>query len=106
MKRRGRALPLLRLTGRLTALGVGLLIFSLIAVQFARVIGDNVSMTRTLYRLRGDVARLQHRRAEQLHEIARLRNPAGTIPEIHDRLRLVRPNETLVFVKPDPTPTP
>ena len=44
------------------------------------------------------------RRDDQQRELRRLRDPQGAVPEIHDRLRLVRPNETLIFVFPKPAP--
>lgn len=81
-------------------------IVALVGVQFARVIGDNVRMARDLHRIQGDVARLSRRRDVQLETIARLRQPGGSIPEIHDRLRLVLPNEAIVFIQPRPTAHP
>ncbi|MBV8373770.1 MAG: hypothetical protein JOY69_10970 [Candidatus Eremiobacteraeota bacterium] len=96
----------LRLTGRIAALALALLILTLVGVQFARVIGENVSMVRRLTSLRSDIAALQKRSAEQRRDIDRLRNPEGAIPEIHDRLRMVRANETLIFVSPAPAPSP
>jgi hypothetical protein len=35
-----------------------------------------------------------------------LSDPRGALPEIHDRLRLVRPGEVLIFVSPAPSPAP
>ncbi|HEY5339840.1 MAG TPA: hypothetical protein VIK27_02345 [Candidatus Aquilonibacter sp.] len=95
----------MRLLGRLTAVGVGLLIFTLVAVQFARVIDQNVALASSLNATQSDIAALQTRRAWQIRQLRRLENPEGAIPEIHDRLRLVRPNEAIVFVSPMPSPT-
>jgi cell division protein FtsB len=50
------------------------------------------------------MAALERRRDDQQRELRRLRDPQGAVPEIHDRLRLVRPNETLIFVFPKPAP--
>ncbi|HEY6326599.1 MAG TPA: hypothetical protein VIW73_08845 [Candidatus Cybelea sp.] len=98
--------PVLRLAGRIMATGIALLVVGLVAVQFARAIGENVSAAREFSSVRADIAALQKRRDEQQRELRRLRDPQGAIPEIHDRLRLVRPNEALIFVSPQPAATP
>jgi len=94
----------LRLAGRITAAALGLLVAVLVAIQFGRAIGENVAMARQLSSIRADVATLEKRRLQQHREIARLRDPEGAIPEIHDRLRMVRANETIIFVSPVPSP--
>jgi cell division protein FtsB len=83
------------------------LVFVLVAVQFGRIIHENVAMAQELSSVQGDVHTLEARRREQIRELRRLADPEGAVPEIHDRLRLVRPNEALIFVKPAPaTPAP
>jgi len=104
--RRPRASLLLRLAGRVTATAVALLVFTLIGVQFARVIGENVAMANELSGVNGDISALKARRVLQLRELHRLRDPEGAVPEIHDRLRLVRPNEAIIFVSPAPPASP
>jgi hypothetical protein len=104
--RRPRASLLLRLAGRITAAAVALLIFTLIGVQFARVVGENVAMASELSGVNNDISALQARHSLQLRELRRLRDPDGAVPEIHDRLRLVRPNEAIIFVSPAPSATP
>ncbi|MEO6834699.1 MAG: septum formation initiator family protein [Candidatus Tumulicola sp.] len=106
MKRRTHARPILRFIGRITASALALLVFTLVGIQFARVIGENVTMARDLSSVRSDIATLHKRRAEQRREIARLRDPQGVVPEIHDRLRMVRPNEAIIFIKPAPSSAP
>lgn len=101
---RRRARPALRLAGRVAATALALLVVTLVAIQFARAIGENLSAAHELSAIRSDIASLKHRRDEQRSELRRLRDPEGTIPEIHDRLRLVRPNEALIFVSPQPAP--
>ncbi len=98
--------PVLRLAGRVVAAAIALLVVGLVAVQFARAIGENVAAMHELSTIRADIAALQRRRDEQQQELRRLRDPQGAIPEIHDRLRLVRPNEALIFVSPQPAATP
>jgi cell division protein FtsB len=100
LKKRFR--PILRLAGRIVTVAVALLIVTLVGVQFARAIGENVGAVRELSSIRSDIAALEKRRDEQQRELRRLRDPQGAIPEIHDRLRLVRPNEAIIFVSPQP----
>lgn len=101
-----RARPVLRIAGRaLTAAGL-LLIATLVVVQFARAINENLRAARQLSQIRSDIAELTRERDEEERELRRLRDPQGVIPEIHDRLRLVRPNEVLIFVSPAPSPPP
>ena len=97
---------LLRLAGRITATALAVLVVTLLAIQFARAIGENLATARQLSSIRTDIASLERRRDEQQREMRRLRDPLGAVPEIHDRLRLVRPNETLIFVSPQPASTP
>jgi hypothetical protein len=104
--RRPRARSLLRLFGRITAAVVALLVFTLIGVQFARVIGENVAMANELHGVDADISALELRHQLQLRELQRLRDPDGAVPEIHDRLRLTRPNEAIIFVSPAPSASP
>jgi hypothetical protein len=99
---KGRVRPVLRLAGRIVAAGIALLIVTVVAVQFARAIGENVGAASELSSIRTDITGLKKQRAEQQRELRRLRDPQGAIPEIHDRLRLVRPNEAIIFVSPQP----
>ena len=59
--RRPRATLLLRLAGRITAAAVALLVFTLVGVQFARVIGENVAMASELSGVNNDISALQAR---------------------------------------------
>ena len=101
-----RRSPALRFAGRVTVLAITLLVATLVVIQFARAIGQNLAAARELSTMRSDIAALRVRRAEQQQELKRLRNPEGAVPEIHDRLRLVRPNETLIFISPQPAAQP
>jgi cell division protein FtsB len=104
MKRSAR--PIIRFAGRVTATALGLLVVTLVAIQFGRAIAQNVGAARELSSLRSDVGALERRRDDQQRELKRLRDPQGVVPEIHDRLRLVRPNEVLIFVSPQPPAGP
>ncbi len=99
---KGRTQPALRGAGRLTVGVIVLLVAGLVGVQFARAIGENVVAERELTAIRSDISALQRRREDQKRELLRLRDPQGAIPDIHERLRLVRPNETIIFVSPAP----
>jgi hypothetical protein len=90
----------------LTAAGVALLVFTLVAIQFGRVIDQNVALASTLTSTRSDITRLEARREWQLRQLRRLEDPDGAIPEIHDPIRQVRPNQAIVFVSPVPSPSP
>ncbi len=96
----------LRFAGRLGAAAVGLLLFTLIAIQFARAIDQNVALANELSTTQRDITALQARREHQVRELRRLEDPEGAIPEIHERLRLVGPRETMIFVSPAPSAQP
>lgn len=90
----------------MTAVAIALLVVTLVGVQFARAIGENLAAAHELSSIRTDISALDKRRDDQRRELIRLRDPQGAIPEIHDRLRLVRPNEAIIFVSPQPAATP
>ncbi|HTV93721.1 MAG TPA: hypothetical protein VMG98_13480 [Verrucomicrobiae bacterium] len=106
MKRRTRASLIWRFLGRLGAAAVALLLFTLVAIQFARVVDANFALAHELSTTQSDITQLQARREWQLRQLRRLEDPEGAVPEIHDRLRLVRPNEAIVLVSPMPSPPP
>ena len=89
-----------RLLRRLAFALVGVVVFTLVSIQFARIVNENIAMARSLSSVRSDVAALRaHRREDELR-LRRLVEPEGAVPEIHDRLHLVRPNEAIIFIKP------
>lgn len=100
MKRRSRASDMLALAGRLGVGALSSLIFVLIAIQFGRIIRENIAMANQLSAVKTDIRDLQLRRRDQLRQIKRLADPRGAVPEIHDRLKMVGPNEAIVFIKP------
>jgi cell division protein FtsB len=106
LKRRVHARPVIRLLGRVTASALGLLVFTLVGIQFARVIGQDLAMAHDLSSVNAQIAILKKREVRQRADIRRLRDPEGAVPEIHDRLRMVRPNEEIIFVSPVPSPAP
>jgi cell division protein FtsB len=104
VKRRTRASLVVRFVGRVGATALALLVFTLVAIQFARVIHQNIALSSELSAAQNDITRLQAHRDWQMRQLRRLQDPPGAIPEIHDRLRLVRANEAIVFVSPLPSP--
>ena len=102
---RPSALFLLRFASRFAVISAAVLVILLVGIQFARAIDQNVALAHELSSVRTDITALEKRREQQRKELLRLEDPQGAIPEIHDRLRLVRPNETMVFVSPAPAPS-
>lgn len=89
----------MRLLGRLLVAAVVAAFLSLVGLQYARVIGQNVALARSLHDVETDITTLQAKRIEQEREIARLSDPRGAIPEIHDRLHLVDRHEAIIYLK-------
>jgi hypothetical protein len=97
---------LIRLFGRV---GVVVLVSScvlLIVVQYYHIIRHAFTLTHELSETRHDIADLRALRVRQMRDIRRLSDPHGAIPDIHDRLRLVGPNEMLIYLEGVPTPMP
>jgi hypothetical protein len=99
------AARVLRLTGRLTFVGVLSCALALVAVQFSGIVAKNIAMARELRASRADILALEKRERDQRQTLRRLASPAGAIPEIHQKLRLVGPHEEIIFVRPDPSET-
>lgn len=99
-----RALPIVAWLGRMTfALALTALLI-VVAVQFSQMIGRNVAASRELRAIERDVAGLREKKIEQERNVARLSDPHGAIPEIHDRLHQVGPREAIIYLKGDPQP--
>ena len=64
-----------------------------------RVVKRNVVLAHEFHSMTREVVNLQRQRANEERTIRRLRVPAGTIPEIHDRLHLTRSDEAIIYVK-------
>ncbi|MBV9102607.1 MAG: hypothetical protein JO060_03395 [Candidatus Eremiobacteraeota bacterium] len=90
---------LLKACAAFCALALALAISAIVFVQCAGLIARNIALSRELAVVRSEVSDLQHKRTEQQRTIRRLHEPAGAVPEIHERLRFVRPKETIIYVK-------
>ena len=104
--KRMRASLVARFLSRVGGAALALLIFTLAAIQFARVVHENLTLAHELAVTQTDIVQLQAHREWQQRQLRRLQDPQGAIPEIHDRLRLVAPHEEIVFVSPLPSPVP
>ena len=66
MKRDARTLVLVRLVRRIAGGTLVVAIVALVAIQFGRIIQDNVGMARELASVRSDIHALQARKRSQL----------------------------------------
>lgn len=104
--RRKKPATAVRIFSRLVVAVFSLVVFALVSVQFARIVKENMTMTNSLSAMERDVTSLKARNAREQREIHRLLDPEGAVPEIHDRLHLVRPNEAIIYIKPAHSPNP
>lgn len=100
MKKRGTVV--FRFFSRLAIAAMTLVVLALVSIQFARIVNENVAMARSLHSVQKDIAALKRQKRNDERQIRRLMDPQGAVPEIHDRLHLVRPNETIIYVKQPP----
>jgi cell division protein FtsB len=104
MKRGTRAAGIVRLFSRLIFGLVAVVVFTLVSIQFARIVNENIAMARSLSSVQEDVEALRDHKRREERELRRLMDPEGAVPEIHERLHLVRPNEAIIYVRPAPPP--
>ena len=101
--RQAPVVTVLRAASRIGIVCIALVAFTLIGVQYARVIGRNVALAHELHDVERDIAQLKVKRVQQHRDIDRLNDPHGAIPEIHDRLHLVGDHEAIIYLKPPKT---
>lgn len=106
MKRRTGTRGVFRFLGRVAVLGISIVVLTLVGVQFARILNQNVAMARSLTAVQHDVQALKARKRDEQRELRRLADPEGSIPAIHERLHLVRPNEAIIYIKRAPRQEP
>jgi cell division protein FtsB len=102
--KRTRAAGIVRLFSRLIFGLVAVVVFTLVSIQFARIVNENIAMARSLSSVRQDIATLREHRRREERELRRLLDPEGAVPDIHDRLHMVRSNEAIIYIKPAPAP--
>jgi hypothetical protein len=99
MTRRRGAAGILRLFSRLVFGAVAVVVFTLVSIQFARIVNENIAMANSLSQVQQDVSALREHKRREERELHRLLDPEGAVPEIHDRLHLVRANEAIIYIK-------
>ena len=107
----GDSVNVVRLASRIALVCVVIVVAGLVTVQFERIAERHVAVSRQLAQSRVDLTNLREELRRQRRTIDRLSDPHGAIPEIHEQLHLVRPNEQILYVKnapalPGPTPEP
>jgi cell division protein FtsB len=102
--KRTRAAGIVRFFSRLIFGLVAVVVFTLVSIQFARIVNENIAMARSLSSVQQDVYTLREHRRQEERELRRLMDPEGAVPEIHDRLHMVRSNEAIIYIKPAPAP--
>jgi cell division protein FtsB len=95
-----------RLLGKLSVVAMSLLVLTLVAIQYDKIIVRNVGLQHTVNSTRADVQTLRERERKERLQIERLSDPEGVVPEIHDRLHFVSPREELIYVKGMPSAAP
>jgi len=103
------ARSLLRFAGRIIVVVTVLAFATIVGVQYARILERNVALAHSLSQVDEDIAALKAAREQRLARIHRLEDPHGAVPEIHDRLHLLLPDESIIYLKgrtPAPEPTP
>ncbi|PZR58466.1 MAG: hypothetical protein DLM50_02995 [Candidatus Meridianibacter frigidus] len=106
MKPRAIARSRYRAYSRAAFATIAVIVFALVGIQFAHIVKRNMAMARSLRDAQADVQALRARKRAQKRVLLRLRNPGGAVPEIHDRLHLVGPHETIIYLKGSKSPAP
>lgn len=103
------ARSIVRFAGRVLVVAMVAAFLTVVGVQYARIIERNVVLAHSLSDVDKDIAALKQAREQRLARIHRLEDPHGAVPEIHDRLHLLMPDESIIYLKgrtPAPEPTP
>ncbi len=90
---------LLPLAARFSAIAAAGVVVVMVTVQYVHIIQRNVAYALELRDVQRDITGLERKRAGQQRDIARLSDPQGAIPEIHDRLHLVGDHEAIIYLK-------
>jgi len=89
----------IRLAGYGAAGSIACVLAVVMVLSCVRVVGRNIALAHELHHVEDDVQTLQARRIAQERDITRLSDPSGSIPEIHEKLRLVRDDEAIIYLK-------
>jgi hypothetical protein len=85
--------------GRFLAAAVAAAVLTLLGLSFVRLIGENLAFYHRLRGLQSEVAVLRARADSDERTINRISDDRGAIPEIHDRLHVVGPHESIIYLK-------
>ncbi len=85
--------------GRLLAGSLAVALFTLFTLSVVRLVGENLAFFRELNSLQSEVTMLRARASSEERTIERLSDDRGAIPEIHDRLHVVGPHESIIYLK-------
>jgi len=89
----------MRAAGRMTLAALAIGVVGLCGVQFEHIIAKNIVLANDLSASQAGADALRHKIRQQHLAIARLNDPHGAIQDIHQQLRLVGPNEELIYVR-------
>lgn len=89
----------LQLARRITLIALAGAFITVVGLQYVRIIEKNIALAQQLDAAQTDVHSLQIKRDQADREIRRLSDPLGAIPEIHDKLHLVRDHEAIIYLK-------
>jgi hypothetical protein len=93
-------------TSRATLAIVVAAVVALCGLQFEQIVAKNLALAHQLASSHDRAAALRAHIRNQRRAIDRLSTPDGAIPEIHDELRLVAPNEEVIYVRGAAQATP
>jgi hypothetical protein len=99
-----KSLP--RLAARFSVFAAVIAVGSLVAVQYEGIVVRYMTLSHEVDASRAQIAALQSKLVKQRNDVRRLRDPNGAIPEIHDRLKEVGPNEEIIILRGVPSPAP
>lgn len=95
-----------RLATRLGMLVAAVTVCSLVAVQYEGIVVHYLALKHEVDDSRAAISGLEAKLAKQRNDVRRLQDPAGAVPEIHDRLKEFGPNEEVIYLRGLPSPAP
>jgi len=90
--------------GRVVLGLVAVAFLTVVGIQYGKIVMKNIALRDELDATQRHVVAMQRRIVDQQRDIARLSDPQGAVPEIHARLHLVSPHESIVILKAAPSP--
>lgn len=97
---------IVRGAGRVAIALIAAGVIGVFGMQFEEILAKNVTLAQDVAQSRARATELRDRIVRERRTIDRLRDPAGTMPEIHDELKLLGPHEEIIYVRGAPARTP